>query len=126
MPGWARGFVDTSDVVQDVSAAHDSADCGVRVGEQRRVQGLPPARGRCGAGRFKPPRCCWRSARCWPRRLPWRPAGWRSWFGNSAYAHIGVLPNPGNDAGDVGAALRRLGFEVTVARDAGADVALVF
>ena len=63
--------------------------------------------------------------------------------GNSAYAHIGELPNPGNDAADVGAALRRLGFEVTVARDAdraalndalraftrrsaGADVALVF
>ena len=63
--------------------------------------------------------------------------------GNRAYAHIGVLPNPGNDAADVGAALRRLGFEVTVARDAdraalndalraftrrsaGADVALVF
>ena len=63
--------------------------------------------------------------------------------GNSAYAHIGALPNPGNDAADVGAALRRLGFEVTVARDAdraalndalraftrrsaGADVALVF
>ena len=63
--------------------------------------------------------------------------------GNSAYEHIGVLPNPGNDAADVGAALRRLGFEVTVARDAdhaalndalraftrrsaGADVALVF
>ena len=63
--------------------------------------------------------------------------------GNSAYAHIGALPNPGNDAADVGAALRRLGFEVTVARDAdraalndalraftrrsgGADVSLVF
>ena len=63
--------------------------------------------------------------------------------GNSDYAHIGRLPNPANDAADVGAALRRLGFEVTVARDAGrtalnealraftrrsqdADVALVF
>ena len=63
--------------------------------------------------------------------------------GNSAYEYIGVLPNPGNDAADVGVALRRLGFEVTVARDAdraalndalraftrrsaGADVALVF
>ena len=63
--------------------------------------------------------------------------------GNSDYAHIGRLPNPANDAADLGAALRRLGFEVTVARDADrtalnealraftrrsqdADVALVF
>ena len=63
--------------------------------------------------------------------------------GNSTYEHIGRLPNPANDAADVGAALRRLGFEVTEARDAGrealtdalrsftrqsagADVALVF
>ena len=63
--------------------------------------------------------------------------------GNSAYEHTGRLPNPANDAEDVGAALRRLGFEVTEARDAGlsaltgalrsftrlsegADVALVF
>ena len=63
--------------------------------------------------------------------------------GNSAYAAIGELPNPGNDAADVGAALGRLGFAVTTVRDAdragfnealraftresvGADVALVF
>ena len=63
--------------------------------------------------------------------------------GNSAYAHIGRLPNPGNDAADMSAALRRLGFEVTTALDAdrvglnnalrrftrqsaGADVSLVF
>ena len=63
--------------------------------------------------------------------------------GNSAYEHIGRLPNPTNDAADVGAALRRLGFEVTVTentgrtalndalraftrRSAGADVAMVF
>ena len=63
--------------------------------------------------------------------------------GNSAYEHIGRLPNPTNDAADVGAALRRLGFEVTVTentgrtalndalraftrRSTGADVALVF
>ena len=63
--------------------------------------------------------------------------------GNSAYAHIGVLPNPGNDALDMTASLQRLGFEVTTVRDAdrvamsealrvftrasaGADVALVF
>ena len=63
--------------------------------------------------------------------------------GNSAYEHMGRLPNPENDAADVGAALRRLGFEVTEARDAdrtaltnalraftrrsaGADVAMVF
>ena len=63
--------------------------------------------------------------------------------GNSEYAHIGRLPNPGNDAADMAAALRRLGFEVTTAldvdrgelndamraftrRSVGADVALVF
>ena len=39
--------------------------------------------------------------------------------GNSAYAHIGHLPNTVNDATDVGAALQRLGFDVTVTRDAG-------
>ena len=31
--------------------------------------------------------------------------------GNSTYAHIGRLPNPDNDARDISAALRRLGFE---------------
>ena len=63
--------------------------------------------------------------------------------GNSTYAHIGRLPNPGNDAADMAAALRRLGFEVTTTLDAdrvelndalraftrqsaGADVSLVF
>ena len=63
--------------------------------------------------------------------------------GNSAYAEIGALPNPGNDASDVATALGRLGFDVTTVRDAdragmnealraftresaGADVALVF
>ena len=63
--------------------------------------------------------------------------------GNSAYAAIGALPNPGNDATDVAAALGRLGFDVTTVRDAdrvgmsealriftresaGADVSLVF
>ena len=63
--------------------------------------------------------------------------------GNGAYTHAGRLPNPANDATDIAAALRRLGFEVTIARDAGrtalnealryftrrsasADVALVF
>ena len=39
--------------------------------------------------------------------------------GNSTYAHIGRLPNPANDAADVAAALRRLGFEVTTTLDAG-------
>ena len=39
--------------------------------------------------------------------------------GNGAYTHAGRLPNPANDASDVAAALGRLGFEVTVARDAG-------
>ena len=63
--------------------------------------------------------------------------------GNSNYTHIGQLPNAENDASDMSAALRRLGFEVTTEFDAdrreltealrtftrrslGADVALVF
>lgn len=63
--------------------------------------------------------------------------------GNSTYDHIGRLPNPENDAVDMSAALRRLGFEVTTEldadrveltealraftrRSAGADVSLVF
>ena len=63
--------------------------------------------------------------------------------GNSTYAHIGRLPNPDNDARDMSAALRRLGFDVTTELDAdraeltkalrsftrqsaGADVSLVF
>ena len=63
--------------------------------------------------------------------------------GNSTYANIGRLPNPENDAADVSAALRRIGFEVTTEFDAdrveltealraftrqsaGADVSLVF
>lgn len=33
-------------------------------------------------------------------------------IGNSAYAHAGALANPANDAGDVAAALERLGFKV--------------
>ena len=64
-------------------------------------------------------------------------------IGNSAYAHIGRLPNPANDAADMEAALERLGFDVTLAADvtlaglnealrdfarstAGAEMALVF
>ena len=63
--------------------------------------------------------------------------------GNGVYGEIGTLPNPGNDAADVAAALGRLGFGVTTVRDAdragltaalrafarqsaGADVSLVF
>ena len=63
--------------------------------------------------------------------------------GNGTYAAIGALPNPGNDAADMAAALGRLGFDVTTVRDAdlagmneslrmfarasaGADVAVVF
>ena len=63
--------------------------------------------------------------------------------GNSTYAHIGRLPNPDNDAADMSAALRRLGFEVTTEfnadrvemtaalraftrRSARADISLVF
>ena len=39
--------------------------------------------------------------------------------GNGAYTHAGRLPNPANDASDMAAVLRRLGFEVTISRDAG-------
>ena len=63
--------------------------------------------------------------------------------GNSTYAHIVRLPNPENDAGDISAAQRRLGFEVTTEldvdrvemtealraftrRSAGADVSMAF
>ena len=37
--------------------------------------------------------------------------------GNSSYVHIGRLPNPENDAVDLAAALRRLGFEVATELD---------
>ncbi len=64
-------------------------------------------------------------------------------IGMGAYVYAGRLPNPANDARDVGAALRELGFAVTEAVDldrraldeairdfarriAGADAALVF
>ncbi len=35
-------------------------------------------------------------------------------IGNGAYRNVPVLPNPANDAGDVAAALKRLGFAVTL------------
>jgi hypothetical protein len=35
-------------------------------------------------------------------------------IGNGAYRNVPALPNPANDAGDVAAALRRLGFAVTL------------
>ena len=64
-------------------------------------------------------------------------------IGNGAYSIFGELPNPRNDASDVGAAFERLRFDVTTVLDAsrarmeealqafarrsvGADVALVF
>jgi len=64
-------------------------------------------------------------------------------IGNSAYQNTGELRNPSNDAADMTAALRRLGFEVTDGRDLdkramerairqfglsleGADIALFF
>ena len=63
--------------------------------------------------------------------------------GNSTYTDIARLPNPRNDATDMSAALRRIGFEVTTElnadraelnealrafsrRSRGTDVALVF
>jgi uncharacterized caspase-like protein len=39
-------------------------------------------------------------------------------IGNSNYVHSAQLRNPANDAGDIAAALRRLGFAVMVVRDA--------
>ena len=39
-------------------------------------------------------------------------------IGNSAYAHEKRLPNPGNDAADVGKAFERLGYSVTRLEDA--------
>lgn len=38
-------------------------------------------------------------------------------IGNSAYQHVPMLPNPDNDAGDMAAKLKALGFEVVVGRD---------
>lgn len=39
-------------------------------------------------------------------------------IGNAAYGEVGVLRNPVNDATDIAAALRPVGFEVTLVRDA--------
>ena len=41
--------------------------------------------------------------------------------GNSAYRNVPMLPNPTNDAGDVAASLDRLGFAVTIVKDASFD-----
>ncbi len=38
-------------------------------------------------------------------------------IGNSAYEHVGRLPNPANDAADIGAVLTQMGFNVTEAAD---------
>jgi Caspase domain len=42
-------------------------------------------------------------------------------IGNGAYRSVPALPNPPNDAGDVAAALKRLGFEVTLVTNASFD-----
>jgi hypothetical protein len=42
-------------------------------------------------------------------------------IGNGAYRSVPALPNPPNDAGDVTAALKRLGFEVTLITNASFD-----
>lgn len=42
-------------------------------------------------------------------------------IGNARYAHGNRLANPANDAGDMAAALRRLGFDVTLVLDADQD-----
>ena len=41
--------------------------------------------------------------------------------GNSAYAHVGELPNVANDVTDMSAALKQLGFEVTAERNLGGE-----
>jgi hypothetical protein len=38
-------------------------------------------------------------------------------IGNGAYRHTSALANPGNDAADIAAALRRIGFDVVEGRD---------
>jgi len=42
-------------------------------------------------------------------------------IGNSAYRNVPELPNPANDAGDIAAALKRLGFAVTLIANASFD-----
>ena len=42
-------------------------------------------------------------------------------IGNSAYRNVPILPNPANDAGDVAAALKRLGFAVNLITNASFD-----
>jgi hypothetical protein len=42
-------------------------------------------------------------------------------IGNGAYSSVPALPNPPNDAGDVAAALRRLGFAATLITNASFD-----
>jgi uncharacterized caspase-like protein len=42
-------------------------------------------------------------------------------IGNGAYRSVPALPNPPNDAGDVAAALKRLGFAVTLVTNASFD-----
>jgi Caspase domain len=42
-------------------------------------------------------------------------------IGNSIYRNVPTLPNPANDAGDIAAALNRLGFAVTLVTNASFD-----
>src|SRR5438445_3860448 len=42
-------------------------------------------------------------------------------IGNGAYSNVPTLPNPPNDAGDVAAALKRLGFSVSLLTNARFD-----
>ncbi len=42
-------------------------------------------------------------------------------IGNSAYEHVPVLANPGNDASDIAAKLESLGFEVVTGKDLSLD-----
>lgn len=40
-------------------------------------------------------------------------------IGNAQYAHVPALTNPKNDAQDMAAALKRLGFDVVLSRNLG-------
>ena len=65
----------------------------------------------------------WRRVWCWRRSAGAAPAAERVALvvGNAAYRHTDALRNPGNDAADMAAVLRKLGFEVIHGSDLGRD-----
>lgn len=54
---------------------------------------------------------------CGPALVQQAPKKVALLIGNSGYVHVPALSNPANDASDIGAALSRLGFSVTVGLD---------